>query len=372
MKIAVFFPSNQIAVDQQSSMWLFKKMGHEVTLITLQKKGNLHQSVEKFGVTALGGFDIKKKNSVQYYFCLALKLNHLHKRLKFDLIIGHLQACIFSALIFNIIYRKSKFIAYRHYSDNAYLSNNKKEIYLDKIINRFSKTIIVPSIKVKNHMELVEKVNPKKINLIPYGYNFDFYPKANSEQVIKIKERIKADLVFCTIARLVTLKRHEVVIKGIAQLNKEGFNVKAIFVGTGPELEFLKELTKELNVQNQVFFEGFKTNIFDYIAASDLMILLSNTEASNNSVKEAAWMKKTVMICNDVGDFNDYTKDLRSAFLLNKDRPLNDFIIYTRSILNGKYDLTKMGEFLHKSITETFLIDKQESNYSELFNCFSE
>jgi glycosyltransferase involved in cell wall biosynthesis len=367
MTILVFFPSNQIAVDQQSSMWLFKQMGHKLIFLSLQEKGALHAFLENVGIETYGGFDIPKHNSLQYYVSIAGTLHSFCKKKKIDIVIAHLQACIFSAILCSF-FTKIKLITYRHYSDNAFLSNNKKEILLDKIINSLAKHIIVPSQKVMNHMLTIEKVKPSKLHLIPYGYNFDFYPKPNELEVSAIKERCQSDILFCTIARLVPLKRHALSIQALAQIRNQGINASILFVGAGPEHDNLLALVKKYKLENAVYFEGFKTNVFDYLAACDCMLLLSNTEASNNAVKEAAHLGKTVMICKDVGDFDDYVEHEISGFVLQKENPVNEMIHFSQQIAEQKFNLMQMGENLQNRVKNMFAIEPQKADYEKLFN----
>lgn len=370
MHIVVYFPSNQLAIDQLSSMWLFKKMGHNVTLITLQKKGDLHQRASSLGVNIISDFNIKHKNPIQYYLTLARKLNKTCREIDADIVIAHLQACMTSGIIAQKI-GGIRCIGYRHYSDNAYLSMNKKEIILDRMINPLFDKIIVPSKKVRDHMITKENVEPYKLRLIPYGYNFTVYPQKDESNVDSIKNRVSnADLIVCTIARLVPLKRHAILIRAISELKRKGINIHAFFVGNGPEDIALKNLTEELSIENQIHFEGFQTKVFDYLFACDLMVLLSNTEASNNAVKEAAYTKTPVMICNDVGDFDDYTTHQKNAFVVNKFNPQMEVEKYLQYIVEGKFNLETMGESLWYEVKEMFEITKQREDYKKLFESF--
>ena len=51
---------------------------------------------------------------------------------------------------------------------------------------------------------------------------------------------------------------------------------------------------------------GFREDFVNYMAAADLLIHPSLTEASNNVVKEMGLLQKGVAVCRHVGDFNDF------------------------------------------------------------------
>ncbi len=76
--------------------------------------------------------------------------------------------------------------------------------------------------------------------------------RAEARQQLGLKE---GDVVIGTIDRLVAKKRHEVLIKGFAELANQ--RLKLLIVGEGPRRKELQELAEKLGVEQQVVFAGF-------------------------------------------------------------------------------------------------------------------
>lgn len=364
--VLVYFPSRAFAADQISAMILFKRLNYNVHFLTLESEGALHEIAKSNGII-VNAFPIEKTNSVTYYYKHITYLIKYCKQNEIHTVLAHLQTCILIGLVASW-FLKIKFIAVRHYSDNAYLSGNKKEIIIDRILAKMLNTIISPSKKVTAHLINKEKVSPLKISEIPYGYDFELYPKVNTEQVQLLKSKAQNyDLLLCTVARLVPLKRHLMSLMVLNNLIKQGYNIKLYIVGTGPLETSLKTYVEENQLTNYVFFEGFKTNVMDYYAASDAVVLLSNTEASNSSVKEAGYLKKCVIVCEDVGDFGEYIENENNGFLLPKKDPSIEFEKALIKLMENKNNFKEiLGENLFDTIMSKFDINKLDKYYKNI------
>jgi glycosyltransferase involved in cell wall biosynthesis len=90
------------------------------------------------------------------------------------------------------------------------------------------------------------------------------------------------------------------------------------------------------------------------MAASDLLIHPSLTEASSNVTKEMGLLNKIVAVCKDVGDFNEYIKDGENSFFLDR----NDLKHSLRDAIQHAYDrrhtLDEMGKKLNEQILTLF------------------
>lgn len=79
-------------------------------------------------------------------------------------------------------------------------------------------------------------------------------------------------------------KRHDILIKAYALAK---IPQKLILVGTGDLLPEVKNLVKELGIENKVIFAGFQKNPYPFIKNADLMVVSSDFEGFSIAILEA-------------------------------------------------------------------------------------
>lgn len=136
----------------------------------------------------------------------------------------------------------------------------------------------------------------RKIIAIPNGipelrHNPDSNPAA-------IRGRIGArpgDLLIISIARLVPDKGLEYLIESTAMLSQSHPRVRIAIAGDGPARRKLELLASEHGVSDRVRFLGFRCDIADLLAASDMVVLPSLREGLSISLLEAMAAGKAIV-----------------------------------------------------------------------------
>jgi glycosyltransferase involved in cell wall biosynthesis len=99
------------------------------------------------------------------------------------------------------------------------------------------------------------------------------------------------DKVLLYVGRLVREKNLEFLLRALAPLLREYSNpcLKLLLVGGGPALDLLRELSRELDIVDNVIFTGFVApeRTPDFYAAADLFVFASRTETQGVSIAEA-------------------------------------------------------------------------------------
>lgn len=93
------------------------------------------------------------------------------------------------------------------------------------------------------------------------------------------------DIVCISMGDLIPRKNYETSIKAIALCNNP--KVHYLICGRGPELDNLKNLAKELGVENQIHFLGFRTDIKDLSKVADIFLFTTLQEGMPRSMMEA-------------------------------------------------------------------------------------
>jgi len=149
-------------------------------------------------------------------------------------------------------------------------SGNKLYEFLSgKIINRYSSKILTVSNSVKKHW--LKYIDAKKIERI---YNGIIFSKTDS--LIKL-ERNQDDFVITSVARLIPYKGHGYLIDIANELIKKSTKFKFLIVGdtlssyASYEKSVIQKV-KDLGLENQIKFLGFREDVSSILKQSDLFI----------------------------------------------------------------------------------------------------
>lgn len=170
-----------------------------------------------------------------------------------------------------------------------------------------SECIIAESNNIK---ELTERYyKPKKdIEVIPVGFRAPVFNPVSREEL----NLSSNDLIIISIGRLVKRKGFDQAIRAIAGLQHE--NVKYLLIGQGPEETDLKNLAKQLKVQDKVVFLGYQPEDkkFQYLANADIYLLSSLHEGFGICLMEAMYSGLPI-VATDNGGQADLLEEGRNA-----------------------------------------------------------
>ena len=119
----------------------------------------------------------------------------------------------------------------------------------------------------------------------------------------------KTKLIF--VGRLVYQKG----IDRILYLFKKINNLELLLIGDGIEKKKLQSKVKELKIEKNVKFLGFKKKPFKYIAGADYFILPSRWEGLPNCVIESLALGTPVIAFSDIKSLLDYKKNIKNKSL---------------------------------------------------------
>ena len=218
---------------------------------------------------------------------------------------------------FDLVHVHSPFIS----ANEALRVSKKKNIpivatfqskYRDDFTRIFhSKTIVNSAIKniIKfyNHVDEVWAPNESTAEtLLSYGYKKDVKIIPNgtdmrilSESEIQVRKTeirnrhqlSKDDVVLLYVGQHRFEKNLRLVIEGLSQLNQKRCNVKALFIGTGPDEKEMKNLVIQYGLQDKVIFVGIikgRDALQSYYAAADALMFPSMYDTASLTMREAA------------------------------------------------------------------------------------
>lgn len=335
--------------------------GHELQVLTLCERGPFHQRVEEMGIQTTV-YDIPRKPSLKFFFKHILFLRRYIRKNKIDTIWSHFPEANLIAIIAGKLSRK-KVVAFRHHDESTFyreygkqfgLKRNKKEQAIDKLINRFAGRIVVLSTHVKETIKKYEHCDERKLLVCPLIYDFKMFVQPDPGKVQYIKDTLSCRLRLIMISRMVPTKQHLTVLEILNKLIQEGLSVKMIVMDDGPLKPALEKFVEENKLRSHIIMPGFCDDITSYMAAADLLIHPSLTEASSNVVKEMGYWSKTVAVCKGVGDFDDYIEDDINGYFMER----SDLKASIEKVLRKAYanpeQLKEMGKKLKENVLQRF------------------
>ena len=147
----------------------------------------------------------------------------------------------------------------------------------------------------------IEKIIPMRVG---YTYSDDYSNLTQNK------------LIF--VGRLIRSKGVDFLIKSVSKLQQRNISVQLNIIGSGPEEETLKSLTKKLNLENSVKFLGFIKNTDELkreYRDTQLLVLPSLTEGFPRVIYEA--IENGVMILSsDAGGIKTFITNKKKGFIL--------------------------------------------------------
>lgn len=178
--------------------------------------------------------------------------------------------------------------------------------------------------------------------------------KKRSELGLKI-----SDIVCISAGDLVPRKNYEVAISAIAKTNNP--NLHYIICGLGPERDKLEKKAKELSIENQIHFLGFRKDVKELLKSSDIFLFTSLQEGLPRSLMEAMACDLPCVVSNIRGNV-DLIKDGEGGYLVDSQNV--DMFAKKIDILANDIDVRgKMGKY-NKKVIKGYDVDivKREIN----------
>jgi len=121
----------------------------------------------------------------------------------------------------------------------------------------------------------------------------------------------KSKFSFCYVANFNSHKNHSMLLNAAKKLIDKGYDFILYLVGYGALLDKMKNLSKSLEIQENIFFSGFIKNPFPYVLSSDVFIHVSIGEGFPYALCESLILNKPILATNcagnrDVLDFGEY------------------------------------------------------------------
>lgn len=221
---------------------------------------------------------------------------------------------------------------------------------------------------IENGFDILKTYN------VPKEKIFVTYNSPDTDALLEIDQKIKNEPLVLPennyrlihVGRLVKWKRVDLVINAVSQLKNEFKDIELIIIGDGPELNNLKILTKNLQLENKVIFIGAVYNpvlLGRYFHCSAVYILGG---MGGLSLNEAMAFAKPVICSVCDGTEKSLVKDGFNGYYF-ENGSLESLVEKIKLLLSDENKVKQFGNNSLQIIKEKININTVVSNYAKAF-----
>jgi N-acetylgalactosamine-N,N'-diacetylbacillosaminyl-diphospho-undecaprenol 4-alpha-N-acetylgalactosaminyltransferase len=220
---------------------------------------------------------------------------------KIDLVISFQFRSNFTAIISRIFGHSAKIIL----SERAYAKNFYNRPGIAPMVNQFLMRMLYPkadliianSRDIKIGLSEFYGVSKKLIKVINNGYSLEEIWKLSQEEIPEWNRLFdREDKVIINVGRVEWEKGQEYLLEAMTFLPRD-LPIKLLLLGkVRPEYKQKLDLIIEKhNLHDRVFFKGFTSNPYPWIAKSSIFVFTSLFEGYPNAVAEALILEKPIV-----------------------------------------------------------------------------
>jgi len=249
----------------------------------------------------------------------------------------------------------------------------RREVDFNKFLIR-AVAVIVDSKLGKANIIRRYMVDESRIHILPFSPAFSMQNiEEKNNYNVKVKFKILDDYIFYP-AQFWAHKNHAYVLQGIKALKDEyNINMSVVFSGGDKgNIDYIKSLTHELGLSNQVYFLGFVDNEDIINLYKDSIALVMPTYFGPTNIPPLeAFTLGTPVLYSDLPGLRDQVGD--SALLLDLKNPssmskhiyslINNLELRKELIDSGKRRMSLMDQSAHEKLIELICSEFQIKAY---------
>lgn len=264
----------------------------------------------------------------------------------------------------------------------VYFANKKLNIKVVSTVHGFNSVgfyssimqkadeVICVSNSIKEYIQKHYQTSENKITVIPRGIDLELFNPKNIDEIFienfKKEFNLKDKFIVSSVGRVTQLKDYETFIKAILLVKKEIPNIVGLIVGgvrsdKEDYLNSLKNLIKELSLEDNIIFTGSQSKIEQIYALSDVVISSSKKpESFGRAVAEAICMNKPVIATNH-GGVKDIIIENENGFFfeVGDDKELANNILKSKKLSFDGYNYISNNFSLENMLDKTIAVYKK-------------
>lgn len=366
MKKKILYIASLDSIHSLKWINFFLNKDYEVSVISLTEKVDSYEFSKKINLHIYNKYKNKYLNFLNCMFS-----TFLNRRLFSSNSIIHVHYIGLNGLI-SLIIKTNNLILTAWGSDiKTNKANIFKKLFL-KLLLKKSKIITTDSNEIKNLIENIDNNLKNKVQIINFGIDTKFFSKKKYSIQIEKKLKLKK---FQHYLKIISLRNHfkvydvQTLILSIAKLTKINNKVICFIYGSGPETNYLKELTANLGLENNINFMGrYEQSELPYIfSIFDCYVSTSLSDAGISASTAEAMSCELCSISSNNSENDLWIEQKKSGFLF-ENKNVDELTYILRNLNN--FNLTEIGRqsrhVIKRSNDYNNEMKKVESIYREL------
>ncbi len=255
-----------------------------------------------------------------------------------------------------------------------YFSKIKTSIFVlvERLLAQRCSLLVAVSENVRKEILAFDVCSPEKLVTIPPGLELDEYLsidgcRGNLRRELGVSEQ---EILIGNVSRLVPAKGHRYLLQSIKLLKDSAPEACFVIAGDGELRGELEELVRQLELDGRVRFLGFRRDVGNIYADSDIMVFTSLSEGLPLALIEALASGRPV-VATDVGGISELVDEGKCGFVV----PAKDPRALTEALLKLIRDEKLRKTFgenarnkVYPHLSHTRLVKDMEKIYLELVN----
>lgn len=233
-------------------------------------------------------------------------------------------------------------------------------IVIEKVLAQFTTKLLAVGKKVMDELLAAGIGRAKKFSVMPPGLSLRALP-SRTDACTELN--LDPSLTYCAfIGRITKIKRPDRFLDVVEELNGRGVPIHFIVAGAGDLLDYSRERSSRENLP--VTFLGWREDIENILAASDMVLLTSDNEGTPLSLIQAG-MANLPVVATRVGSVDEIVLDGKTGLLTE---------LSTDSIANAIIQLASdpelrksMGEAAHEYTMQRYGVERLVRDHQQLY-----
>ncbi|MBU1627585.1 exopolysaccharide biosynthesis polyprenyl glycosylphosphotransferase, partial [bacterium] len=343
------------------------KRRFEVT-VACSFTGPLIDSLKGLGVRVYELQNLVREISLINDFKTTIQLIKFCRKEKFDILHAHSSKAGFLGRIAAYVARVPVIIFSVH--GFAFTPENPsvmKKIFtaIEFFCGKISSKVICVSGKDMEYALKEGILSSDRVSNIANGVDIERFANGKGEKIREEFDLKYDDIVVGMVTRLVDAKGCREFIESARILFSKHPNIRFLLIGEGPDELNYRDLVTKLELGKKFIFTGLRSDIPDMLAAMDIFVLPSYTEALPYAVIEAMSAGKPV-ITTSVGGIPELITDGVEGFLLQP-KDAKSLVDKIEILLEDEKLRMEFGKAAKKRIKENYFLDKTVNMTTSLY-----
>lgn len=315
MKIAIvtfrFPPQGEtggIEIASQDMARSFASMGNSVCVITSGIKTDIENIQKNLSVYRIINPNIKFLSSVIFWF----KVFFILKKVNPDIVHCQTIQMGLPCFVYKRVFKKP-YIVWCHGFDVYFKWKFKKII--SRIVFSFSDAVVA----ITEHMKKeLQKTYKKEIFVIPNSVNLEKFKGHEKQELRKRYNILGSEKIVLFVGVVRPVKGVKYLVSAFKIINQKIPESKLYIIGEGSEIENLKNLAIEKNIEDKVIFKGKidTQKVAEYMILSDIFVLPSLSEGFPLVLLEAMAAGLPI-VCTNVRGLPEIVEDNKNGLLID-------------------------------------------------------